>query len=211
MKKIDVDDDVYEYIVRNTRENGESASSLLRRLLGLKTTSHDSNGSQQGQMPNPPNPRPGDPDPPKVPSQLGTFLSSPDFICLRQAVDRFLALLGWLWQCDATKFEVVQEVRGRRRVYFAKSCEAILAGGRSTHPQRIPGTPWYVVTNNDTPKKQSILAQVMSRLRFCEGEIEEAVSCIEPDNAIRRKRSISDLQLQFAQYEREEQEDPGMI
>jgi len=206
MRRIDIDDDIYEFLLSNTREIGESASSILRRLLGLKAT-----GDQPVQLTDPPNRPPVNPVPPKAPTSLGTFLSSGDFMGLRQAVDRFLALLLWLYRHDPSKFEVVQEVHGKRRVYFAKSREAILSGGRSTQPQRIPGTPWYVVTNNDTAKKQSMLAEVMSRLRFDAGEIEEAVSCIEPNSAMRRKRSLIDLQRDFAQSERDEQADPDMI
>jgi negative modulator of initiation of replication len=36
MKTIVVDDDVYGFLVSHTQEIGESASSILRRLLGFK-------------------------------------------------------------------------------------------------------------------------------------------------------------------------------
>jgi negative modulator of initiation of replication len=214
MRKIDVDDDVYEHIARNTREIGESASSILRRLLGLEGPPGNDGPRLErpvGQVTRPPTPSTDAPKPPTIPSPLHTLLCSAEFTHLRQAVDRFLALLTWLHRRDPAKFDVVQEVRGKRRVYFAKSQQEILAGGRSTHPRRVPGTPWYVITNNDTPKKQSILAEVMSRLRYDRAEIEEAVSCIEPEAANRRNRSLIDLQSIFADSQRDEDEDPGQI
>lgn len=38
MKRIDIDDDLYAYIASHTREIGESASDILRRLLDVETT-----------------------------------------------------------------------------------------------------------------------------------------------------------------------------
>jgi len=35
MKKIDIDDELYQYIASNTQSIGESASTILRRLLNL--------------------------------------------------------------------------------------------------------------------------------------------------------------------------------
>ena len=39
MKKIDIDDELYQYIASNTQSIGESASTILRRLLNI----HDEN------------------------------------------------------------------------------------------------------------------------------------------------------------------------
>ena len=35
MRTIEIDDDVYAYIASNTHEIGETASDILRRLLGI--------------------------------------------------------------------------------------------------------------------------------------------------------------------------------
>ena len=37
MKKIEIDDELYQYIASNTQSIGESASQILRRLLKLDT------------------------------------------------------------------------------------------------------------------------------------------------------------------------------
>lgn len=37
MKKIEIDDELYQYIASNTQSIGESASQILRRLLQLDT------------------------------------------------------------------------------------------------------------------------------------------------------------------------------
>lgn len=38
MKRIDIDDDLYTYIASHTRQIGESASDILRRLLEVNST-----------------------------------------------------------------------------------------------------------------------------------------------------------------------------
>ena len=37
MKNIEIDEELYQYIAQNTQFIGESASSILRRLLSIKT------------------------------------------------------------------------------------------------------------------------------------------------------------------------------
>ena len=41
MKTIEVDEELYRYIARQTQHIGESASEILRRLLGLPPFSGD--------------------------------------------------------------------------------------------------------------------------------------------------------------------------
>ena len=48
MKRIDIDDDLYAYIASHTRQIGESASDILRRLLDVSSTEFavDAKGEQ---------------------------------------------------------------------------------------------------------------------------------------------------------------------
>ena len=77
-------------------------------------------------------------------------------------------------------------VRGRRRIYFARTPEVIEQTGSSTKPQPIPGTPWYVATNNSTSRKQRILGKVMTRLGYAKESVREATALLEPDPSLRR-------------------------
>jgi hypothetical protein len=102
MRRIDIEDDIYEFLLSNTREIGENASSILRRLLGLKAT-----GDVSNVQPVPPPLPPANLARPKTTTSLSTFLLSADFAGLRQAVERFLALLSWLYRHDPTKFDAL--------------------------------------------------------------------------------------------------------
>lgn len=154
MKTIQIDDAVYVHLLNNTSAIGEDASSILRRLLGLS------------------GPREILPRRTKqVPIGLGPVSPS---LSAQEAVSRirrrgtaahdFLHALSELATNYGERFHLVLNVRGRRRLYFAQTQEALEASGRSVDPAQIPGTEFWVVTNNDTPKKRSILSEVLAKL-----------------------------------------------
>ncbi len=64
-------------------------------------------------------------------------------------------------------------IRGRDRQYFARSEEALLTSGNSTNPKAIPSSPFWVVTNNNTTKKKSMLTQVAQKLGYSKPEVEQ--------------------------------------
>ncbi len=47
MKTILIDEDLYSYLVTQTQEIGESASSILRRLIGLKEENYGGQTSRE--------------------------------------------------------------------------------------------------------------------------------------------------------------------
>lgn len=55
-------------------------------------------------------------------------------------------------------------VKGRKRVYFADNEQTLLASGQTTKPKAIPNTPFWVITNNNTSRKQQMVEQVMVRM-----------------------------------------------
>ena len=48
----------------------------------------------------------------------------------------------------------------------------------SITPKQIPKAPYWVVTNNDTPKKKRMLEDVLRILGYSKAAIEEAVSAL---------------------------------
>lgn len=240
MRRIEIDDDLYEFLCKNTSEVGESKSSILRRLLGLTQTPNEQSPGVIPRVPLQTTPdnlsSRNEVEPPfgggasvsRAPSQsdresidspeasapvppLQVFLRNAAFVDLRQAVDRFLYLLTWLYMRDPARFQIVQEVRGKRRLYFSLNPEDILQSGQSTQPRRIPGTPWYVITNNDTGKKQAILAEAMYGLRYTQQEIEEAVAGIDPKNKGGRSLPPADHRTDFGLTREDDQDDTGLI
>ena len=159
MKSINLEDDLYHFIIDRVASTGKSPSSVLRMELGL-TESSDS-----------PEPVEGD----AASQQLSDFLESPRFRMHRMAVKKYLAILSFVYQQKPETFERVPEsVTGRSRKYFAKSEQELIALGSSVNPQPIPESPYWAVTNNDTPKKRQVLEDVLKLLGYAQAVIEKA-------------------------------------
>ena len=165
MKTINIADDIYDHLVKNTREIAEDASSILRRLLRLPTpaSAFTPLAGRSEQSPN---------------GAVAECLNHPRFHVERDAVGRFLFLLGWLHQKHSDKFARVLEITGRRRKYFARSADELEESGTSVNPQKIPNSNIWVITNNDTPKKRRMLSDVMRLLGYGPGDINIATSAV---------------------------------
>lgn len=170
MQLVPIEDDVYDYLRRNVKVLGEDASSILRRLLNLPVHAKPNVSETK--------PTTGATRAP-LGGALGECLNNPRFAVERDTVGRFLFILGWLANKHPDTFPQVLQLRGRKRSYFGKSASELNETGESMYPQNIPGSKFWVVTNNDTPKKQRVLADVMRLLGYGAGDIN--VGC----NAIR--------------------------
>jgi negative modulator of initiation of replication len=164
MRTIEVEPDVYAYLVSHTREIGESASAILRRLLSIGVMP-DANGVDRevGVTPR---------------SELSAFLGMPDFRRLRNVKDRFVAILGELHRRDPEGFGAVLQLGGRKRRYFAKSRSEIASSGRSVAPREIPGSSYWVMTNASTEYKKTILRDVMHTLGYDENAADEVARAL---------------------------------
>ena len=69
-------------------------------------------------------------------------------------------------------------IKGRKRIYFADNEQALLAGGQTTKPKPIPNSPFWVITNTNTPRKRQMVAQVMQRMGFAQELIEKVTLSI---------------------------------
>lgn len=152
MQTIEVEDDVYQFLLSRTVHIGESASSILRRELKL-------NGHSEGEA-----------DITRAAGsdhELSSLLSRPEFR-YGYATDRYLAILGEACRQQPEEFEKILAIRGRGRLYFARSESEIVASGKSTQPRQIPGTSYWAMTNSPTTQKQVTLRQVLELLGFSE-------------------------------------------
>ncbi|MDD0824747.1 replication initiation negative regulator SeqA [Mannheimia sp. AT1] len=174
MKKIEIDDELYQYIASRTQSIGETASDILRRLLRLpqspqpfvlvqehminelkdlvKTPTRTSQKSESNIE--------------KIVSKLEKILASEHFINENKNVVRFIMLLAALYRSNPDAFaKATENVRGNERIYFSKSEEAILATGSSVKAKQIPDSPFWVITNNNTARKGLILKAVMESMK----------------------------------------------
>jgi negative modulator of initiation of replication len=204
MRKIEIDEDIYEHLCRNTAELGETASSILRRLLGLDTTGADQNVHESSVlsqsikvlMTEPAATIPITKRLVEQPHGVGQSARTEGYISprvaqlllrlsrlrTRQVVDRFIVILAWIHEQEPEKFECAQQIRGRTRIYFSRTRSEIEESGKSTFPVEIETTGWFVSTNNSTPNKREILDQLLRLLAFPETERDAIVQVLDPDS-----------------------------
>src|SRR4051812_15664962 len=94
------------------------------------------------------------------------YVTSPRFLIHGDQTGRYLAVLAFLYRHHPRDFEAVLEMGGRRRVYFGRSAHEIEAVSVHTFAQRIPGTPFWALTNSNLRQKQAILTRVVFALGY---------------------------------------------
>ncbi len=105
-----------------------------------------------------------------------TLVSKSALSTFTKRVDQFLFVLSAAHKLNADSFERVESIKGKNRTYFATSKEALLENGSSTNPKAIPDSSYWVVTNNNTAKKVSMLEQVLRQLGYSPEVIDSVIS-----------------------------------
>jgi negative modulator of initiation of replication len=178
MKKIEIDDELYQYIASNTQSIGESASDILRRLL--KLTVSDKTIDIKAEPVKPVVEQVKQEVAPESPQKsqsnrcdtVFNRLNKEDLAMQKGAVGRFLFLLSMLHRSHKGIFERVIEIKGRDRVYFAHSKEELEDSGSSTNPKQIPDSDYWVITNSNTTRKKMMLHEVATCLGYSDSDAE---------------------------------------
>jgi len=199
MKNIEIDEELYQYIASNTQFIGESASSILRRLIGfpvteitVETSIDNSDKTVETSI--------CDADDIKVANVVAqatdeslapitecteqasvapsiedvlNYINKEELAMQRGAVGRFLLILAALYRVHNESFSVVSEIRGRDRLYFAKSKDELSASGSSTKPLQIPDSPFWVMTNSNTTRKKMMLTKASLALGYSDADAEQ--------------------------------------
>ncbi|WP_100658324.1 hypothetical protein [Alteromonas flava] len=172
MKTITIDDELYAFIAAQTKYIGEDASDILRRLLlpeDAAQTQPVASASQKVEVAEASATIVASSADAAVSAAPMTATFTPDSKALAQCntvVERFLLLLGELHTHHKADYSRVLAIKGKGRDYFAITKEQLLATGSSTNPKAIPGSDYWVVTNNNTGKKAAILRQVAEVLGY---------------------------------------------
>ncbi|WOT03648.1 replication initiation negative regulator SeqA [Shewanella youngdeokensis] len=182
MKYIEVDEELYRHIASKTERIGESASDILRRILGLpvdsimldepETISHPSLEIAEKKPYVKKEKKP-------VVAPITDFIDSIDAEQLatqKGAVGRFLFILDIVYQISNKPFEQVLQIQGRDRLYFATSKEALLKASKSANPKEIGNSGYWVTTNNNTAKKRAILSEVLTQFGTDEEQVIEIIA-----------------------------------
>ena len=158
MKTIELDDDLYFFIASQTRHIGESASDILRRLLEQPVKAGTTVPAAPVVQPQ------------SLADAMGleALLDSDELQKEEKSINRFMLVLSTLYRDNPDSFTQATEIKGRKRVYFSRDPEALRASGSTTKPKQVPDTPFWVITNTNTSRKQNMVAQLMNSMGYDE-------------------------------------------
>ena len=178
MNTIEIDDQVFAELARRATGFHATPNDVLRRILELP--------ARTLQLPSESQPRPR-----VLANTIAEFIRSERFQRNRQAVDRYLAILGWLHSVQPSEFgEVALKFRRGARAYFAKSEKEILHSGDGVSARQIPQSPFWALTTLDNKTKRLALEGVLQELGYSSIDINLVLAEL-PDSGIRRNHSRS--------------------
>ena len=177
MKNIEIDEELYHHIASNTQYIGESASSILRRLMKLPTQDNAgivvaTKAEIVEEVVEKVVEKPAKTTPTDVNGTVFNYINKEELAMQRGAVGRFLLILAALYRVHNQQSSTVCNIRGRDRLYFAASETELTASGSSTKPRQIPDSPFWVITNSNTTRKKMMLTEVGRALGYNEQDVE---------------------------------------
>ncbi|MBA6289678.1 replication initiation negative regulator SeqA [Colwellia sp. MB3u-4] len=178
MKNIEIDEELYQHIASNTQYIGESASSILRRLINLPSQNNAEvvaavKVEVVEQIVEAVVEEPVADAKVDVNGSVFHYINREELAMQRGAVGRFLLVLAALHRVHGQCFSVACQIRGRDRLYFAASEAELVASGSSTKPRQIPESPFWVITNSNTTRKKMMLTEVSRALGYNEQDVED--------------------------------------
>ncbi len=186
MKQIDIDDELYQYIASNTQSIGESASTILRRLLNLNgddntpVAKNNQNNQLATQDKRDDTQKPNDSLEQEVVTPMKqtnanvfNILNKEELAMQKGVVGRFLFILSAFYRTHKKEFSAVLDIKGRDRVYFATSKEDLVNSGSSMNPKNITDSEYWVMTNSNTTRKKMMLHEVALCLGYTAEQAEE--------------------------------------
>ncbi len=166
MKTIEIDDDLYQFIAGQTQRIGESASDILRRLLPGAPLKAGVTASAAAVSAEPAAAAQAEPVISTKAGNIFDLVTPQDLQTEQNIVGRFLYLLSVLARVHKKDFAKVLEIKGRNRLYFGTSAEALNEAGSSTNPKQIPNTNFWVITNSNTTRKKMMLTETAIKLGY---------------------------------------------
>ncbi len=158
MKTIEIDDSVYGLLLAKFQDFGDTPNSILRKEFGLEPSVNPSVTREN--------------------TSFQDFLVSTEFRFSKGVVGRFLKILSWAQKEKGEAFSVVENIKGRGRLYFSKDVDELKSSGKSVNPKKIPDSPYWVITTTPTDLKQDMLSKAMSLLDFDPTTIQEAKNAL---------------------------------
>ena len=198
MKKIEIEDDIYKYILTNIEAFGETPSQILRRLLALPvSTEGNENNSDESDVVMAPSVKETvsvvekqnnhssfdstSSLPESVAHGVAALFADQTFKNEPVITNKFKMMLTAMYHENRAAFiAAANTTKGRTRNYLGQNLSELLASDneeevaqlKASKPRDIPYTPFWVITNANTGRKRIILTQMMSSMGYPEHLIE---------------------------------------
>ncbi|HLW71391.1 MAG TPA: hypothetical protein VKS22_12300 [Candidatus Binataceae bacterium] len=167
MKLIEIDDQLYDFLVARQQRFNESPTEVIwRELKSGEMSSRTSTQGQNGAYIDVARDPLGD----DISAALEDFLGSSEKMRVRDVKSRFLEILSWIAQNNPRLFAEAavpaMNNRASRRKYISTSKRELEEAGKSANVHPIPGTEYWFDTRNSTSRKKEILAEALGALGF---------------------------------------------
>jgi len=176
MPTIQIDNEVYECLEKRIEKFGEGPNEVIRRILSLNAS------------PSPRRPEASvEATPPlKGEEDLLKLISSPKYE-LGNGKERYFAILAFLYRKNPNDFSKLEGLSRGSRVNISRDATKIENSGNSTNPQRLEGTPYFVMANLDNKSKREILDSILKMFGFSQTTRTVVENSI-PDSGISRPK-----------------------
>ncbi|MGB5444315.1 MAG: replication initiation regulator SeqA [Psychromonas sp.] len=189
MKNIEIEDDLYKYILANIEAFGETPSQILRRLLSLPNAPKNKPAATAPVVKALPSEQQVSIAATSVPAENRTDISLP--VLLAHGVQvlfdseafqtetiithKFMMMLTTMYHENKDAFVAAAEkTKGRTRDYLGQNLKTLLATDneeelallKASKPREIPYTPFWVITNANTGRKRIIITQMMASMGY---------------------------------------------
>lgn len=202
MKTIEIEDDLYKYILNNIEAFGETPSQILRRLLMLAEEKYNepdslsvktkaaskaveieltsvTNIEKENNFKDSPDIQPSNVK--NFCESVDELFESPAFTSESVVTNKFMMMLTTMYLEKTEEFiDAADKTKGRTRAYLGTHLQDLLNSDneeelvqfKASKPRAIPQTPFWVITNANTGRKRIILTQMMASMGYPHNLIE---------------------------------------
>lgn len=175
MKTIEIEDEVFHSLETRVRGFGDTPNDVIKRLL------------TEPPIPNHKEPTQGPPANGKQ-EPIVELVQSKAYQW-RDAKERYFAVLEFLHKAKPAQFQNFNGFRLGSRVQISKSKEDIENSGKSTHPQPLMDTGYWIMSNLSNDRKRAILEIMLRDFGYTAETITAVLKSI-PDSGITRTNRI---------------------
>jgi len=190
MKTIEIEDDLYKYILNNIEAFGETPSQILRRLLALseekspvevapqhKKTAVENTALSKVELMEQDIVNESNIESDNNHFHQGVRLLFDNNVFRSESIitNKFMMMLTTMYfEKKAAFIDAAETTKGRTRAYLGTNLQGLLnsdneeevAQLKASKPRMIPQTPFWVITNANTGRKRIILTQMMASMGY---------------------------------------------